>query len=282
MIYVSSSCIKAEKIKDSVRTLAETGFRNIELSGGTNYYEGFDSDLLALKEKFNLNYQCHNYFPPPKRHFVINLASPNLDLYKKSLGFIRESLILSKRLGATRYGFHAGFFINPKSSELGKPLSKLVLGNKEKCIEQFCRGLRELKEEFPQIKLFVENNVFSAANFRTYEGNNPFMLTSYKDYEDLKKRIDFEFLLDVAHLKVSCRSLRLDFKKELKKLLEKTQYLHLSDNDGLSDSNNSFSENSELFKMVKPYCNSQKIITLEIYDGISVLKKSYDLLNESL
>ena len=66
MIYVSSSCVRADKIKDSVLTLVENGFRNIELSGGTNYYDGFDQDLLELKEKFDINFQCHNYFPPPK------------------------------------------------------------------------------------------------------------------------------------------------------------------------------------------------------------------------
>ncbi len=66
MIYVSSSCIRHKKIKDSVKELAENGFQNIELSGGTQYYNNIESDLLKLKEKYNLNYRCHNYFPPPK------------------------------------------------------------------------------------------------------------------------------------------------------------------------------------------------------------------------
>ena len=66
MIFISSSCIKKEKIKDSVQELAREGFKNIELSGGTNYYEGYDEDLEELKAKFNLKYQIHIYFPAPK------------------------------------------------------------------------------------------------------------------------------------------------------------------------------------------------------------------------
>jgi hypothetical protein len=34
MIFVSSSCVKNELIKDSVIELVDVGFKNIELSGG--------------------------------------------------------------------------------------------------------------------------------------------------------------------------------------------------------------------------------------------------------
>ena len=71
MIFVSSACLRNKKIKDSVKELADNGFTNIELSGGTEYYDNFEVDLLNLKKDYNLNYQCHNYFPPPKNHFVL-------------------------------------------------------------------------------------------------------------------------------------------------------------------------------------------------------------------
>ena len=83
MIYISSSCVKNTKIKDSVEELATNGFKNIELSGGTEYYDNFENDLLELKDKYNLNYRCHNYFPPPKKHFVLNLASPNNETFQE-------------------------------------------------------------------------------------------------------------------------------------------------------------------------------------------------------
>ena len=51
MIYISSSCVKNTKIKDSVEELATNGFKNIELSGGTEYYDNFENDLLKLKDK---------------------------------------------------------------------------------------------------------------------------------------------------------------------------------------------------------------------------------------
>ncbi len=84
MINVSSACLEHEKIKDSVKELAENGFLNIELSGGTKYYEGYEEDLLRLQEEYNLNYIVHNYFPPPRQDFILNLASLNDDIYQKT------------------------------------------------------------------------------------------------------------------------------------------------------------------------------------------------------
>ena len=48
--------VKAETIKESVQELSENGFVNIELSGGTRYYVGYENDLLKLKKpKKDLN-----------------------------------------------------------------------------------------------------------------------------------------------------------------------------------------------------------------------------------
>ena len=47
-------------------------------------YANFEIDLLELKDKYNLNYQCHNYFPPPQQDFVLNLASLNDDTFNKN------------------------------------------------------------------------------------------------------------------------------------------------------------------------------------------------------
>ena len=71
MIYVSSSAIKTQKICKAIEVLVKTGFRNIELSGGTDYYEGLEEEIFALKQKYSLNYILHNYFPPPKQPELI-------------------------------------------------------------------------------------------------------------------------------------------------------------------------------------------------------------------
>ncbi|MCK9224209.1 MAG: sugar phosphate isomerase/epimerase [Candidatus Muirbacterium halophilum] len=280
MIYVSSSCTKFKKIKDSVQELIDSGFKNIELSGGTEYYDGFVDDLLELKEKYNLNYICHNYFPPPKEHFVLNLASLNDEIYEKTFNHLVKSIKLSKKLGAKKFGFHAGFFIDIKVSEIGKKISKDSLFDKNNAMQRFCDGFKELQTLAGDVKLYVENNVFSSTNYKTYNGDNIFMLASSNEYDELKNKIDFNLLLDVAHLKVSSNTLELNFEDELNYMINQSDYIHISDNDALHDLNQKLQKDSTLVQLLKEQDLKNKNFTLEIYDGLGSIKETYDLLQE--
>jgi len=280
MIYISSSCVKNKKIKDSVQELVDNGFRNIELSGGTEYYAGFEDDLLELKNRYDLNYICHNYFPPPKDHFVLNLASLDDEVFYKTFEHLKNAVSLSKKLGAKRFGFHAGFFIDIKVSEIGKKITKVNLFDKQKSIKRFCDGFKKLNDVAGNLKLYVENNVFSSTNAKTYENDNLFMLTNSNEYMELKGIIDFNLLLDVAHLKVSSKTLGLNFEDELNYMINQSDYIHISDNDALHDLNNKLEENTELVKFLKKQDLKNNDFTLEIYDDMSAIKKTYEVLQE--
>ena len=280
MIYISTSCVKHSKIKDSVEELASNGFKNIELSGGTEYYENFEIDLVELKSKYNLNYRCHNYFPPPKKHFVLNLASLNDETFRMSLEHLERVVALSNRLGADKFAFHAGFFIDIKLSEIGKKLSRDNLFNEKRAIKRFCSAYEIVKKQAKNVSLFIENNVFSKTNAETYDGENPFMMTNFNEYKSLKEKIDFNLLLDVAHLKVSAKTLGLDWKSEFENMIEVSSYIHISDNDSLHDLNNQLTRDSSLLSMLSQVNTVNKDFTLEIYDDMKTIKKSHEILSE--
>jgi len=282
MIYISTSCVKHRKIKDSIEELASNGFKNIELSGGTEYYENFEHDLLELKEKYSLNYRCHNYFPPPKRPFVLNLASLNDETFQMSFDHLEKAISLSNRLGADKFAFHSGFFIDIRLSEIGKKLSRDKLFDKEESLERFCNAYDIIKRKAKNVSLFIENNVFSKTNADTYDGKNPFMMTNFDEYKSLKEKINFNLLLDVAHLKVSAKTLGLDWKEEFENMMRVSNYIHVSDNDGFHDLNNQLTKSSSLLSMLKRSDTKNKDFTLEVYDGISAIKRSYGVLSEAV
>jgi len=282
MIYISTSCVKHRKIKDSIEELASNGFKNIELSGGTEYYENFEHDLLELKEKYSLNYRCHNYFPPPKRPFVLNLASLNDETFQMSFDHLEKAISLSNRLGADKFAFHSGFFIDIRLSEIGKKLSRDKLFDKEESLERFCNAYDIIKRKAKNVSLFIENNVFSKTNADTYDGKNPFMMTNFDEYKSLKEKINFNLLLDVAHLKVSAKTLGLDWKEEFENMMSVSNYIHVSDNDGFHDLNNQLTKSSSLLSMLKRSDTKNKDFTIEVYDGISAIKRSYGVLSEAV
>jgi sugar phosphate isomerase/epimerase len=282
MIYISSSCVKHTKIRDSVQELATNGFQNIELSGGTEYYEDFENDLLELKGKYNLNYRCHNYFPPPKKPFVLNLASLNDETFQMSFDHLKKVVALSNRLGADKFAFHAGFFIDIKLSEIGKKLSRDNLFDEKEAVERFCNAYKIIKKQAKNVSLFIENNVFSKTNADTYDGENPFMMTNFNEYKSLKEIIDFNLLLDVAHLKVSAKTLGLNWEDEFENMIDVSSYIHISDNDGLHDLNNQLTRSSSLLSMLRQANTKNKDFTLEIYDNMDAIKKSNEILNETV
>lgn len=280
MIYISTSCVKHKKIRTSIQELVDNGFHNIELSGGTEYYDELEDDLLELKAKYHLSYICHNYFPPPKEHFVLNLASLDDEIYNKTFAHLKSAIQLSKKLGAKRFAFHAGFFIDIKVNEIGKKISKANLFDKKKSIQRFCDGFVELQKSADGIELYIENNVFSSTNAMTYNNENLFMLTNSSEYKELKNKINFSLLLDVAHLKVSSKTLDLSFEDELSCMINQSDYIHLSDNDALDDLNYKIRADSNLLDLLKKQDLKGKDFTLEIYDDINEIKKTYEILQK--
>ncbi|MFD2568086.1 TIM barrel protein [Pseudotenacibaculum haliotis] len=277
MIFVSTSCVKNSKIRESVLELAQNGFKNIELSGGTDYYEGFEEDLIDLKERFNLNYICHNYFPPPKDPFVVNLASLDDEVHQKTFDHLTGSLKLTEKLNCDIFGFHAGFYLNIPIREIGKEINKNVLFDKKLSFERFCKSYKEL-QSVSNVKLYIENNVISYQNYTNFK-ENFFMLTNKEEYLELSEKIDFELLLDVAHLKVSCNSLNLDFEEELDFLMSKSNYIHISDNDSFADTNKAVHKDSHLYELLSKHSFKDKTVTLEVYDNIDSIKNTYELIN---
>ena len=99
MIYISTSCVKNIKIKDSVEELANNGFKNIELSGGTEYYENFESRSIV-------GFDVYGKFPDDlkldsDKSFIkrfekdggYGISEPDLDMFLKKKNFSNYSLI---------------------------------------------------------------------------------------------------------------------------------------------------------------------------------------------
>ena len=164
MIYVSSSCVKNNTIKESVEELAQEGYKNIEISGGTKYYDGYVNDLLDLKDNYNLNYLLHNYFPPPKIPFNFNLASQNKLIRKKSLDLAKKAIDLCRQIDSPLYTFHGGFTTDPK--KLGVKFTREKIFPKSKSILTFIDSVFEIVDfaKSNGIKLAMEPNVVQKFN----------------------------------------------------------------------------------------------------------------------
>jgi sugar phosphate isomerase/epimerase len=263
MIYVSTACVGGATIGERVQQLAEEGIFQIELSGGTQYYPTWESDLVGLKEKYSLQYLCHNYFPPPETEFVFNLASANPLILEQSLTLAEQALAFCQRHGIPKLGLHAGFYFDIPLDEIGRELTEKPLTSPHSATLQFVESLHRLGSQAGSVELYIENNVLSKHNFQTFQEEIPFMLVSANDWFELKPKLPAQLLLDVAHLKISSYSLGKDFDQELSSLMSETAYLHLSDTDKQSDQNQMLDLESPLWQSIRRHDLQNKTMTLE-------------------
>ena len=279
-IFVSSSCVNNNLIKDSILELVKEGFSNIELSGGTEYYDGYLNDLLLLQDRYSIQYTVHNYFPPPQQHFMLNLSSSDDSIYEKSIAHCLEAIDVCKQIGSGKYGIHAGFLVDFLPSEAGENIGLKGLNRRDYAYSRFRSAWDRLNDRAcGELELYVENNVLSESNYYTYQKDSPFLFVDHMSWEEFSGEIECKPLLDLAHLKVSSKSLGLSFYDEVKKLVNLTDYYHVSANDGLSDQNVSIIGDAEITSVLDQYDWSDKVFTIEVYDGMEELYDSYELLN---
>ena len=280
MIYLSTGGFSNETCLEVSEKLNHNIVRGLELSSG-KYTDTLVDDLYLISKSYNIS--LHNYFPVPKNPFVFNLASNDPSILKLSLEHAKKAIDISSNFGCKYYSFHAGFLLDPLPNELGSIVKSRKLNNREKSIDIFAENSNYLADyaEKRNVKIFIENNVVSKSNFVSF-GRNPSLLADPEETSHIFSRLDdnIKLLVDVAHLKVSANTLGFDPVDYLKDFEEITAAYHISDNDGLEDSNQPFKEDSWFIEHIR---KDLYYYSLEIYTSdVEVLESQYLLMSEVL
>lgn len=280
MIYVSTGLIKKRSTISIIEEYLENGITNIELSGGEH-----DPEIFQKLKKFHrkVNFMLHNYFPPPKIPFTLNLATLNKDKYEVCKQHVLNSITMSAKLEIPFYSFHAGFLIDPEPAELGKKISIQNKNDEKIATEVFLERVNFFGERGKKegVKILVENNVINKQNFDTFKGN-PLMMTSIDQTEKLIQGFsnDVNILLDLAHLQVSSKTLNFSPVEYLKKFDHRIKAYHLSDNEGEFDTNDPIKESSWFWDHLK---KDKEYFTLELKTiKIDEIKNQINMLEKFL
>lgn len=247
-IYISTSNGFKYDLEERIIELANSGFKNLELSGGCQFEGSIIDKLIRLKNKFGLRYRVHNYFPPPKEDFAFNFADGDNQTIAKTVSHFKDAINLCRALNIDEFSFHAGFRATLKPNDLGSIKNTIPLDTYENSSLTYFKNLNAVRHlaDNNGIKLYIENNVIGSLNYEKFNHDNPFLFTSFNEVKGLFDYNKYNLLLDVGHLYVSCNTLGLDFEYEFKKFLSVSDYIHLSANNGLEDENKSLFENKTI------------------------------------
>jgi sugar phosphate isomerase/epimerase len=250
-VFVSTSFKKNINAYIACKNFSRLGINSFELSGG-KYSKNLVKNIYSLKNIFY--FRVHNYFPPPKKSFVINLASNNKIILKKSINHVMKSIIFSKNMGCNIYTFHAGFRFDPAPKQLGSKVKFKKLQPRESALKIFKNSVIKILDFAKKKKIFlaIENNVVTKENIRDFN-ENPFLLTNPKEIKNFFTSIKgpIGLLMDLGHFKVSSKTENFSLKSSLVSLRSFIRAYHVSDNDGLKDLNMPFNKKSWFIKYLK-------------------------------
>ncbi len=285
MIYVSSSAIKSDSIEECIKKIASLGIRNIELSGGTRYFKGIDKILMKYKDEFLLNLLVHNYFPPPEEDFVLNIASYDEPVRKRSLALAEKGIKLAKKLGSSFYALHAGYAgILTASNQTGHfIIDKTRPVDKTGALSRMRESLSHLQAIADKLKMKIAlENLFP-----NKKGENWSLLCTQSEIAAFLDDEETIILLDLGHLQISAK--HFGFNKDeavdmlAKKYHKKIVGIHISENDSEDDAHRLIDPDSWQLKAAARFDLSKIPVTIECRGIVADdIKRQYDMVVNKL
>lgn len=254
----------------AAKLLNDLNIWDIELSSGI-YDKNFESKVKKLILEGN-NISFHNYYPRPEIDFVLNLGSRKKEILDRSHNHCINAIKVASKLNIKYYSVHAGFCIDPLPSSLGGDVGGYSVNSLNETRETFLNeiyALSKIASEY-NVNLLVENNVTSKTTFSKYKGKKVLLMSDLEDTITLLNEMPKEvgWLCDVAHLKVSANSFNYDPLELLQNNSKHIMGFHLSDNNGLEDTNDPFNRMSWFASYLKPV----EYVSIEVYKPLEEIK----------
>jgi sugar phosphate isomerase/epimerase len=269
-IYVSSGAFQSNTLSTIAQQCIKTQIKGLELGANIRTFSPeLDETLAYIFETNKINLLIHNYFPPPKTPFVLNLGSSNKDILEKSLNLCMRAIKMCDRYNIPFYSVHAGFCFDALPEQLGQKFTSFSRISFHKAENIFIESLKNLSDYAAgfDIGIAVENNVL--APFNLVNGRNELLLgVAAKDlvrYIEKAERSNLFILLDVGHLKVTSMSLKLNPYTEMEAIAPFVRAVHLSENNGYDDVHGKTNNDSWFWKPLRNLLPNSTIYILEAY-----------------
>jgi sugar phosphate isomerase/epimerase len=254
-MYCSTICLSSKyDFSNTLNIYDKLGIKNIELG----HCKG-PVDLNILK-KHDFKYTVHNYFPPPEKPFIINLASQDKLIREESIIQIKKSIDFCTDYNINLFSFHAGFRIDPDMKLKFNPSN---IPEYETSYNTFKESVAEIVDyaERINVKVAVENSALSEYNL--VDGQNKLLLMcELYEFERLFNEVNsgnLGVLLDIGHLKLSSNLLHLNADEFIYKLKDKIFAVHIHENNGRVDEHRLIKEGDWSLSLLGKYFKNSDI-----------------------
>jgi sugar phosphate isomerase/epimerase len=230
-IFVSTTFAEDNsKVSEILKLCKKARILNVELGSNHAYEKNFDHII----KKYNFRFLVHNYFPIPKRNFVVNIASLNNKIRNLSLQHAKRAISFCKKINSKLYTIHPGFLLDPiKANSSTKNYDFL------KKITNFAKNRG--------VKVAIETEgSFNKSGF--------LLMQRPKEYKRLFKYFKPKELginLNIGHLNLASNAFNFSKTKFVNNLKPYILAFELSHNNGIEDQHLPLKKKAWYWKIIK-------------------------------
>ncbi len=279
-VYVSTTFYKDNsKIKDVLNFCKKHNINNLEL--GSNHC--YSKQTLKICKKYKFKYLVHNYFPAPKKNFVVNIGSLDEKIRKRSISHIKRSIRFTKSLKSDLYTFHPGFMDDPKSSNISKKNYDFLWNDNKKNNYDlvFRKMVKSLKEIVPyaikkKVKIAIETE-------GSLKKKNMLIMQRPAEYKKLFnyfKPNELGINVNFGHLNLASKAFRFSRNNFVKLLKNHIVAFEISHNNRFEDQHLPIKKNQWYLKILnnKKFINLKKILEFR-NTSLKNIRSSIKILN---
>ena len=253
----------------------------IEIGSNHCYEENYD-----YLSKFSFKYLVHNYFPIPKKSFVLNISSLDNNIRERSIKHVKYAIDFCYKHNCHLYTFHPGFLSDPMGSNYSKDNYDFIWEeepanafNYNKSKDLMYKALDEilLYANLKNIKIAIETEgSLTKKNYLLIQQPN-----EYIEFISKYSPSDIGINLNIGHMNLASRAFHFEKLEFVDLIANYVVAMELSHNNGLEDQHLPLEVDGWYWDLINDNRFKEVFKILEYRNTeISVIKKNIQMIKE--
>jgi sugar phosphate isomerase/epimerase len=235
-LSVSTTFIPDGKsLQEALVLCKEASIQSVEIGSNHCYEENY-----GYLSNYDFRYLVHNYFPIPRKSFVLNIASFDETIRTMSIKHIKRALDFCEGNNAKLYTFHPGFLTDPKGSNQSNSNFdfqwdeyQLSFTNHSKAKNLMYFALDEI------VSYALSKNINIAIETEgSLNKKDHLLMQRPEEYEEFMTKYapsDISINLNIGHLNLAANAFHFDRFEFVDLIQNYIVAMELSHNDGVED-----------------------------------------------
>ena len=278
-IFVSTTFAEDDsKISDVLATCKKENISNVEL--GSNHI--YEKNFKKIIQQYNFRFLVHNYFPIPRKSFVVNIASLNKQIRTISIQHVKKAINFCKVTNSKLYTVHPGFLADPITASRTKNNYDFIWNNNN-LNQNYDLAFNNMLSSLKKIVHFAKDKKVRVAieTEGSFKKKNLLLMQKPNEYNELFKYFkpnDLGVNLNIGHLNLASRAFKFSKFEFVKKLKQYILAIELSHNNGIEDQHLPLKRNEWYWKIINDPDFSKVYKILEFRNtNIKTMKKAIEL-----